>query len=113
LFTLFSLRSDYLNLRLEVIDPAKTKAAVARSEKIQGELWMLAEELAREAPLPTVSLYTLSVNQVMDLHTERLNAELGFQVPLPIIFGLLGISVLTLLLIGINDGYHECNNRWL
>jgi hypothetical protein len=26
-------------------------------------------------------------------------------------FGLLGISVMTMMLIGINDGYHERNNR--
>ena len=105
------LLRDYLNLRLEVIDPAKAQAAIARSEGIQDTLWKSAEELARDAPLPTVSLYILSLNEIINLHTERINAEMGFRVPLTIMLGLLGISVMTMMLIGINDGYHERNNR--
>ena len=106
------LLRDYLNLRLEVIDPAKAQAAIARSEGIQDTLWKSAEELARDAPLPTVSLYILSLNEIINLHTERINAEMGFRVPLTIMLGLLGISVMTMMLIGINDGYHERNNRF-
>ena len=105
------LLRDYLNLRLEVIDPAKAQAAIARSEGIQDELWRSAEELARDAPLPTIALYILSLNEMIDLHTERLNAEKGFRVPFPIMFGLLGVSAMTMILLGINDGYHERNNR--
>jgi len=106
------LLRDYLNLRLEVIDPAKAQAAIARSEGIQDTLWKSAEELARDAPLPTVSLYILSLNEIINLHTERINAEMDFRVPLTIMLGLLGISVMTMMLIGINDGYHERNNRF-
>ena len=106
------LLRDYLNLRLEVIDPAKAQAAIARSEGIQDTLWKSAEELARDAPLPTVSLYILSLNDIINLHTERINAEMDFRVPLTIMLGLLGISVMTMMLIGINDGYHERNNRF-
>ena len=106
------LLRDYLNLRLEVIDPAKAQAAIARSEGIQDTLWKSAEELARDASLPTVSLYILSLNEIINLHTERINAEMDFRVPLTIMLGLLGISVMTMMLIGINDGYHERNNRF-
>jgi hypothetical protein len=105
------LLRDYLSSRLEVIDPAKAGAAIARSEGIQDTLWRSAEELARDAPLPTVSLYILSLNEIIDLHTERINAEMGFRVPLSIILGLLGVSAMTMILLGINDGYHERNNR--
>jgi hypothetical protein len=106
------LLRDYLNLRLELIDPAKAQAAIADSEGILDTLWMSAEELARDAPLPTISLYILSLNEIIDLHTERLNAEKSYRVPLAIMLGLLGVSVMTMILLGISDGYHERNN-WL
>jgi hypothetical protein len=105
------LLRDYLSLRLEVIDPAKAQAAIARSEGIQDTLWILAEELARDDPSPIIALYISSLNEMIDLHTERINAEMGFRVPLTIMLGLLGISVMTMILLGINDGYHERNNR--
>jgi len=105
------LLRDYLDLRLEVIDPAKAEAAVARSEQIQDQLWTLAEEVAREVPTPTVALYISSLNDVIDLHTERLNSEMVFRVPLIMILGLLGVSAMTMILLGIYDGYHERNNR--
>jgi hypothetical protein len=105
------LLRDYLNLRLEVVDPAQTEAAAAHAKQLQNKLWVLAEELVNHSPAPNVSLYILSLNELFDLHTERLNSELGYQVPLPIVLSLLGVAALTLLLIGINDGYHERNNR--
>jgi len=36
---------------------------------------------------------------------------MGFRVPLPIMLGLLGVAAMTMFLLGINDGYHERNNR--
>jgi len=105
------LLHDYLNLRLEVVNPARAQAAIARSEQILDELWRHVEELASNSPTPTVSLYILSINNVIDVHTERLNSEMGFRVPLPIMLGLLGVAAMTMFLLGINDGYHERNNR--
>jgi hypothetical protein len=102
---------DYLNLRLEVIDKVKGEGAITHSVQIQDELWRTAEEMAIDTPTPTIALYISSLNDIIDLDTERLNAEIGFRVPLPIIAGLLGVCVMTMLLLGINDGYHERSNR--
>jgi len=104
------LLRDYLDLRLEIIDPAKAGAAITRSEGIQYKLWNMAEELARDNPSPITALYISSLNEMIDMHTERLNAELDFRVPSAISLGLLGVSVMTMFLLGINDGYHERNN---
>ena len=51
------------------------------------------------------------MNEVIDLHTERLSAEIDFRLPLPFLFGLLGVSFLTMVLVGITDSYHEHRNR--
>ncbi len=104
------LLREYVNLRLEALDPAATQLAIARSEQIHDELWLLAEELAKVNPDQTVALYLTSLNQVIDIHTERITAELGFRVPLIIVLGLYTVAVMTMILIGVYDSYREKHN---
>jgi hypothetical protein len=105
------LYREYVAMRLEALRPEKARTAIARSEQIQDQLWALAEELGRDNPTPTISLYLSALNEVIDLHTERLSAERDFRLPLPILLGLLGVSLLTMVLVGIIDSYHEHRNR--
>jgi hypothetical protein len=105
------LYREYVAMRLEGVRQGKTRPAIARSEAIQDRLWSLAEELGRDNPTPTMSLYLSALNEVIDLHTERLSAERDFRLPLPILFGLMGVSFLTMVLVGITDSYHEHRNR--
>jgi hypothetical protein len=104
------LLRDYVDLRIEALDPARTGAAITRSEMIHDELWRRAEEEARENPVVTVSSYVQSLNDVIDLHTERLNAELGFRIPDVVLFGLYGVAILTMVLVGVYNSYHEKQN---
>jgi hypothetical protein len=105
------LYREYIAMRLEALRPEKARTAIARSEAIQDRLWSLAEELGRDNPTPTISLYLSALNEVIDLHTERLSAEMDFRLPLPILLGLLGVSLLSMVLVGITDSYHEHRNR--
>lgn len=105
------LYREYVSLRLDALEKEKTRTAIARSEAIQDRLWSLAEELGRDNPTPTISLYLSALNEVIDLHTERLSAEIDFRLPLPILLGLLGVSLLSMVLVGITDSYHERRNR--
>jgi hypothetical protein len=104
------LLREYTSLRIKALDPSATEMAIARSEQLHHELWLMAEELAIQNPDPVIALYIESLNQVLDLHTERLNAELGFRVPPIIIFGLYLVAVLTMLLTGVYDSYREKHN---
>ena len=52
------------------------------------ERWSCAEEIPRESPGPTVVLFLSSVNEIIDLHTERISAEQGFRVLPTILLGL-------------------------
>ena len=104
------LLREYVNLRIKALDPAETKTAIARSEQIHDELWLLAEEVARENTGPTIALYLTALNQVIDLHTERLSAELGFRVPPIMVLGLYVVAVMTMMLIGVYDSYREKHN---
>jgi hypothetical protein len=104
------LLGEYVVLRLKALDPAVTELAITRSEQIHTELWLLAEKVAKANPDPMVALYLESLNQVFDLHTERVNAELGFRVPPIIILGLYAVSLLTMILTGVYDSYREKHN---
>jgi hypothetical protein len=104
------LLREYTNLRTMALDRAATELAITRSEQIHDELWLLAEELARQEPGPITALYVSSLNQVIDLHTERISAELGFRVPPIIVLGLYVVAVMTMILIGVHDSYREKHN---
>jgi hypothetical protein len=104
------LLREYVTLRIKALDPAATASAIARSEQIHDELWLLAEEVAKEDPGPTIALYLTSLNQVIDLHSERINAELGFRVPSIMVIGLYVVAVMTMILIGVYDSYREKHN---
>jgi hypothetical protein len=104
------LLREYVGLRLKALDPAATASAIARSEQIHDELWLIAEQVAIKNQTPTVALYLSSLNQLIDLHTERLNAELGFRVPPIMLLGIYIVAILTMILIGVHGGYHEKHN---
>jgi hypothetical protein len=105
------LLREYVDLRLEALEPARTAAAIAESEAIQDQLWIHAEEVARQNPVTTVSLYLTSLNEVIDLHTERLSAELGYRVPSIVVWGLYLVFLMTMMLVGVYDSYGERHNR--
>lgn len=104
------LLREYVSLRLKALDPSATQAAIARSDQIHDELWLLAEEVARADSGETTALYISAVNEVIDLHTERITAELGFRVPPIIILSLYMVAVMTMMLIGVYDSYRDKHN---
>lgn len=104
------LLGEYVGLRLKALGPAATRSAIDRSEEIHTELWFLAEELAKANPDEMVAIYIESLNHVIDLHTERVNAELGFRVPPIIVLGLYAVAIITLILTGVYDSYREKHN---
>jgi hypothetical protein len=104
------LLREYVSLRIKALDPAATESVINRSEQIHDELWLLAEEIAKGNSGSTISLYLSSLNEVIDLHTERISAELGFRVPPIMVLGLYVIAVMTMILIGVYDSYREKHN---
>jgi hypothetical protein len=104
------LLREYVDLRLAALDPAKLEMAKNRSERIHNELWISAETIARESPSPTIALYISSLNEVIDLHTERISVGLVIRVPPVVIFGMYLVALLTLFLAGMQSGYAENRN---
>ncbi len=57
-----------------------------------------------------IALYLTALNEVIDLHTERLSADLGFRVPPIMVLGFYVVAAMTMLLIGVYDSYREKHN---
>ncbi len=107
-----ALLREYVGLRLEALDRTRTAAAIASSETVQHELWVIAEDVVRAEPTATTAAYLTSLNQMIDIHTARLSAELGYRVPQVVIVGVLLVALLSLMLVGVYDSYRDRHN-WI
>jgi hypothetical protein len=105
-----NLLHEYVDVRLAAIDPEKQLSSVVRSEEIHNELWQRAEQIAREFPLDTISLYISSVNEVIDIHTERIIFGIDIRVPTTVLMGLYIVAFGTMFLVGMQSGYADNRN---
>ncbi|MCO6457418.1 MAG: hypothetical protein J5I93_19125 [Pirellulaceae bacterium] len=100
-----ALFREYLPLRIATDDLVELQVRVARSTEIQAELWTIARDLARATPDSVVlGLYIESLNEVIDLHEERVISSLYARVPESLLVLLLFGSILTLAMVGYNAG---------
>jgi hypothetical protein len=104
------LLREYVDTRLQAVDPTKVSQVLARSEEIQNELWTRVEAFAKENSSPTLALYISALNEVIDLHTERVNVSLVARLPWNIVLGLFLMAILALVLVGLHAGYTEKRN---
>jgi len=104
------LLREYVDMRLAALNPNKLEAAITRSEEIHQELWSQAVTLAKANPTPTIALYISSLNDVIDIHSERVNISLQVRVPPAILLGLYFVAVLSMLLMGIQGSYSGKRN---
>jgi len=99
------LLREYVDIRLAALDQDKLETSIARSEEIHQELWSQAITLAKANPTPTTALYISSLNEVIDIHSERYNISLEVRVPPAILLGLYLVAVLSMMLIGMQGSY--------
>lgn len=99
------LLREYVDVRLATLDPVKRVDAVLRTEEIHKELWARAEQVARESPLDTISLYVSSVNEVIDVNTERIIYGIDIRVPATVLLGLFIVGIFTMFLVGMQFGH--------
>jgi hypothetical protein len=99
------LLSEYVDVRLSARNPDNLAAALDRTKEIHQELWSLAVDAAQSNPTPVTSLYIASLNEVIDLHTLRVNANLVYRVPPWILLGIYFVAIMCLVLIGVQSSY--------
>lgn len=104
------LLREYTDLRLAALDEGKLVDSITRSEEIHNELWASAEKIAVESPTPMTSLYVSTLNDVIDLHAERVSAGLDIRVPPTILLGLYVVALFSMFLVGMQSGDGEKRN---
>ncbi len=104
------LLREYVDIRIALLDNGDTEGAQTRSIQIQEELWKSSKIIIRENPDPPTTLYISSINEVVNVYAQRINAALGMRVPPAILEILLVVSMLTLFLVGMSSSYSERRN---
>ena len=97
---------EYVDIRIAVAQEGQMlHEAVARSEALQRRMWDAAMVVARQDPHSiTVGLFIESLNDVIDLHTKRLNAALRTRIPMPAWMLLFSVAVLSFGAMGYQSG---------
>ena len=97
---------EYVAVRVKV---AMQQMALAeglhRSEEIQDRMWAVAEESGRrDSTSETIALFIESLNQVIDLHLERLTVAIRNRVPMPTWVTLYAVMVIGMIMMGAQIG---------
>lgn len=92
----------YVEVRLDIPHSAeRITAAIKESEKIHQELWAEAMVAAHQAPdSPMTALYVASLNDVIDIHSNRVTAGIRARIPGTIWLALFLISVFAMASVG-------------
>jgi hypothetical protein len=100
-----NLLREYVNVRLEAAQPGKLGASVRRSEELHNRLWAHATAVAEKQPNSVVvGLFIWSLNEVIDLHAERLALGPRTRLPGSIWLTLYFVAVLGMSVIGYHAG---------
>jgi hypothetical protein len=95
---------EYVPLRIATNDLEQVATNIERSEELQAEMWTIAEEVARTEGSDVTALFIESLNDVIDLHTERVVAGIYARVPPTILWLLIGGVILSIGLVGYSAG---------
>jgi hypothetical protein len=110
-----SLR-EYVDSRISIFgqqgDAALQKNALKRSKQIQDELWNGAVSQAQSTPTPIVAIYTQSLNDMIDLDSERI-AAVNNRIPLDIWSLLIILSVMTSIVVGYGQRHRAALNTFI
>ncbi len=95
------LIGEYAARRHQVDDTAAGRRdKLVEEEAMHGALWAEAAAAASLAPTPIVSIYIQALNDVIDLHAERVHTIRKLRIPDLVFITLAGLSILALFVIG-------------
>jgi len=101
-----ALLREYVDLRVRAArDRTTLDASLARSEAIHDELWASVEDMFSEAPAPiSYSLFVNSLNEMIDVHAERVTVAVRQGIPGAIWMGLYLVAGLAMIAVGYQTG---------
>jgi hypothetical protein len=101
-----NLLREYVDLRLKAVNNLELTPDLARSEEIHAQLWNVAEAVVKAYPgRIEIGLFVSSVNEIINVHTERAMAVLTSRLPPTVILGLYLLAVLSMGMAGFRHSY--------
>lgn len=106
------LLKEYVNVRADLAShPEELAAGITRSEELQDRMWAAATIVAQaDTHSEITSLLVASLNQMIDLHTERVVVGMQYRVPSVIWIVLSLVAVLSMLSMGYQFGLTGTRN---
>jgi hypothetical protein len=96
-----ALLREYVDVRVEIVQTLELATGIARSEELQADLWQAAVRLSEEdASSFATLLFTQSLNDLIDIHEQRVVAGIYDRLPAAIIVVLYLVSILAMLAVG-------------
>jgi uncharacterized membrane protein len=99
-----SMLREYVEIRIAGTQTDKLAEAIAKSEELHKRLWSQAVALAEKDRSAITSLFAQSLNQVIELHSQRLMAGLGSRIPAAIWIVLYLLIILAMSAVGYQEG---------
>jgi len=95
------LLTDYVDLRVHVVQERRRIEGVKEADVILAALWVHATAVARENPQSiVVGLFTQSLNETIDLHTQRIHYGYRSRIPGAIWWALCAVTIASLVTLG-------------
>lgn len=110
-----TLLHEYHRIRLDATNSNqldKIAKAVDRSQDIHHELWPLAVEARQAEGSSLLNPFVASIQEVMDLHSQRVGKALGTRLPTTLWATLFTLLALSSLMLGFSAGLHGRRSRF-
>lgn len=95
---------EYVDVRLEAVQPGKLDQALVKSEELHNKLWSVAVAAVEKDRSAITALFVQSLNEVIDLHATRVMAVLRSRVPGVIWTVLYVLAILAMVIMGYHSG---------
>jgi len=99
-----ALLKEYVDTRLAGTNPAKLAESISKSEEIHRRLWAQAVLAIQKEKSVVTSLFSQSVNQLFELHSQRITAGVRSRIPAAIWIGLYLVLILAMAAVGYQEG---------
>ncbi len=107
-----NLLKEYVSNRLDALKPGQLAQGLQHSQELQDQLWSEATILAKKHPDSVVAgLFIQSLNNVIDLHSKRLNVGLYIRIPFIIWGSLYFVLLLAIISLGYQFGLSHTRFR--
>jgi hypothetical protein len=99
------LLRDYVDVRLRAAESGNLDEAMAKSDELHNALWSQATEAANKDPHSIVTgLFIQSLNEVIDVHSERVLIAVRSRIPGAVWLGLYFVTVFAMAALGYHEG---------